>query len=47
MWVPAVGPEEDQSVKQRFDVGNVRFSFREDPEDAAVLLIHNNIQHNC
>lgn len=37
MGVPPVGPEQQQAVEQRFDVGHVRFSFGEDPEDAAVF----------
>lgn len=37
MGVPAVGPEQQQAVEQRFDVGHVRFSFGEDPEDSTVL----------
>lgn len=39
--VPAVGPEEEQPVKQRRDVGHVRLPLWKDPEDAAVLLINN------
>lgn len=38
MRVPAVGPEEEQPVEQRLDVGDVGFPFWKDPEDAAVLL---------
>lgn len=42
MRVPAVGPEEEQPVEQRVDVGHVGLPLRKDPEDAAVLLINNN-----
>lgn len=44
MWVPAVGPEEEQPVEQRLDVGQVGFPLRKDPEDAAVLLNNNKDQ---
>lgn len=39
MGVPAVGPEEEQPVEQRADVGHVGPPLGKDPEDAAVLLI--------
>ena len=39
--VPAVGPEEEQPVEERRDVGRVGAAVWEDPEDAAVLLINN------
>lgn len=42
MRVPAVGPEEEQPVEQRLDVGHVGLPLWKDPEDAAVLLINNN-----
>lgn len=38
MWVPAVGPEEEQPVEQGGDVGHVGLPLRKDPEDAAVRL---------
>lgn len=45
MRVPAVGPEEEQSVEQRLDVGHVGHPLRKDSEDATVLLIkYNNNQ---
>lgn len=40
VWVPAVGPEEEQPVEQWGDVGHVGLPLRKDPEDAAVLLIN-------
>lgn len=42
MWVPAVGPKQEQPVEQRLDVGNVRFPLWKDPEDAPMLLINDN-----
>ncbi len=42
MWVPAVGPEEEEPVEQRLDVGNVGFPIWKDPEDSSVLLMNNN-----
>lgn len=44
VWVPAVGPEEEQPVEQRLDVGHVGFPLGKDPEDAAVLLNNNKDQ---
>lgn len=41
MWVPAVGPEEEQPVEQRLDVDHEGFPLWKDPEGAAVLLINN------
>lgn len=38
MWVPAVGPEEEQPVEQRLDVDHIGFPLWKDPEDAAVVL---------
>lgn len=42
MWVPAVGPEEQQPVKQRVDVRRVGLPLGKDPEDSALLLIDSN-----
>lgn len=42
MRVPAVGPEEEETVEQRLDVGHIRLPRRKDPQDTAVLLIDNN-----
>lgn len=42
MWVPAVGPEEEQPVEQWLDVSHVGLPFRKDPENAAMLLINDN-----
>lgn len=37
--VPAVGPEEEQPVEQRLDVGHVGLPLGEDGEDAALRLL--------
>lgn len=37
--VPAVGPEEQQPVEQRLDVGHVGLPLGEDGEDAALRLV--------
>lgn len=42
MWVPAVGPEEQQPVEQRVDVRHVVLPLGKDPEDSALLLIDSN-----
>lgn len=38
MWVPAVGPEDEEPVKQRFDVGYHIFAFRVDLQQPSLFL---------
>lgn len=38
MWVSAVGPENEQPVKQRLDVGDHIFAFRVDLQQASLFL---------
>ena len=38
VWVPAVRPEDEQPVKQRFDVGDHIFAFRVDLQQPSLFL---------
>lgn len=45
MRVPAVGPEEQQPVKQWHDISHVGFPFRKDPENASMNLMNDKYSH--